>query len=127
MMAFPRFPHFDTTTATWQRRTVRYLTIYLLLTLALVTARYFTQNIRPALREAQIQEQALQSQRDELEIRVQAASTPQKVQEWASANGMQRFAEKAGSATKRDFGTPLPDPLKLPSSSEALKVNTQWK
>lgn len=124
MMAFPTV---DTTTATWQRRTLRYLTIYLLLALALVTARYFTQHIRPQLREVQQQEANLLSQRDELEIRVQAATTPQKVQEWALQSGMQRFAERAASASTRDLGAGETEPQYTPSSSNAIEVNTQWK
>lgn len=121
MMAFPNF---DTTTATWQRRTLRYLTIYLLLALALVAARFFTQHIRPVLREVQKQEETLQAQRDDLEIRVQAATTPQKVQEWAVQNGMQRFAESSKST--RDLGN-LPTEPTLPSQPSSAEVNTQWK
>lgn len=121
MMAFLPI---DTSTATWQRRTLRYLTIYLLLALALVAARYATQHIRPTLRDAQQQEAALLSQRDNLEIRVQAATTPQKVQEWAVQNGMQRFAESNKST--RDLGTPPPDTAP-PTPPSSVEVKTQWK
>ncbi|RJF72754.1 hypothetical protein D3875_15600 [Deinococcus cavernae] len=122
------FPNFDTTTATWQRRTLRYLGIYLVLALLLVAARYFTQDIRPHLREVQRQEAALQTQRDDLEVRVQAASSPQKVQQWAVQNGLQRFAEKAASATTRDLGAGEAPPETLtPSSTPAIEVKTQWK
>lgn len=121
------FPNFDTTTATWQRRTLRYLTIYLLLAAALVTVRYFTQHIRPELREVQTREAELISQRDELEIRVQAATTPQRVQEWALQSGMQRFAERAGSATRSDLGAEIPDPSPSNTPNTTIEVNTQWK
>lgn len=113
----------DTSPATWQRRTLRYLAIYLLLALALVFTRYLTQHIRPALRDAQMQEATLQTERDELEIRVQVASTPQKVQEWAVANGMQRFAE--ANKTTRDLGNAAV-PAK-PAHQSTLEVKTQWK
>lgn len=121
MMAFPPI---DTSTATWQRRTLRYLSIYLLLALALVAARYFTQHIRPALRDVQKQEATLQAQRDDLEIRVQSASTPQKVQEWAASSGMQRFAESSKST--RDLGN-LPTQLPPTTTPSSVEVNTQWK
>lgn len=124
MMAFPSF---DTTTATWQRRTLRYLVIYLTLALVLVVARYMSQGIRPELREMQKQEAALQTQRDDLEVRVQAASSPQKVQEWAVQNGFQRFAEAV--KTTRDLGTgsTVPEMNKPSSSPAAIEVKTQWK
>ena len=123
MMAFPQF---DTTTATWQRRTLRYLGIYLTLALLLVAARYFTKDIRPELREAQKQEASLQTQRDDLEVRVQAASSPQKVQEWAVQNGFQRFAESRKSTRDLGAGSSIPEILK-PSSTPAIEVKTQWK
>lgn len=117
----------DTSPATWQRRTLRYLAIYLLLSLSLVATRFFTQHIRPELRDAQTAAAKLQTERDELEIRVQVATTPQKVQEWAIGNGMQRFAEavNAGRATTADLGNAaLPTKSANPS---ALEVKTQWK
>ncbi len=114
----------DTSPATWQRRTLRYLAIYLFLALSLVALRYSTQHIRPALRDAQDQEAKLLTQRDELEIRVQVATTPQKVQDWATSHGMQRFAESRKQI--RDLGN-QPLPPTTPPQSTALEVKTQWK
>ncbi|GAA5502038.1 hypothetical protein Dxin01_01777 [Deinococcus xinjiangensis] len=115
---------FDTSPATWQRRTLRYLAIYLVLSLSLVALRYCSQHVRPALRDAQETEAKLLTQRDELEIRVQVATTPQKVQDWAEAHGMQRFAE--AHKTVRDLGNQAPPPAPTPVSS-AVEVKTQWK
>lgn len=124
MMAFPSF---DTTTATWQRRTLRYLGIYLTLALTLVAARYFTQGIRPELREMQKQEASLQTQRDDLEVRVQAASSPQRVQEWAVANGFQRFAESSKTTRDLGAGSTVPHIKNSSASPAAIEVKTQWK
>ena len=119
------FPiNIDTSPATWQRRTLRYLAIYLLLALSLVGLRYTTQHIRPALRDAQEQESRLLTQRDELEIRVQVATTPPKVQEWAETHGMQRFAES--QKQRRDLGNNALPPAAPPVDS-AVEVKTQWK
>lgn len=119
----------DTSVTTWQRRALRYLAIYLLLALALVTSRYLTRHVRPNLREAQTQETQLLSQKDQLEIAVQVATTPQKVQEWALSQGMEPFAES--SKTVKDFGQDsgrgLAAPPVSPSSSAPLEVRTQWK
>lgn len=115
---------FDTTPVTWQRRTLRYLAIYLALALLLVGARYLTQDVRPDLRAAQDREEVLIKQRDTLALRVQAATTPQKVQAWALENGMQRFAESR--KTTRDLGASA---VTVPPSAPApvLEVETQWK
>lgn len=116
--------NFDTTPVTWQRRTLRYLAIYLALALLLVGARYLTQDVRTDLRAAQNREELLIEQRDDLTVRVQAATTPQKVQTWALENGMQRFAESRKAV--RDLGTPA---AALPPADTApvLEVKTQWK
>ena len=87
-------PRFDLSTATWRARAIRYVVIYLALALALVGARLLTQDVRPTLREAQLREAALTTQRDELEVRVQALGSPQRVREWALQNGMRRFADR---------------------------------
>lgn len=115
---------FDTTPVTWQRRTLRYLAIYLALALLLVGARYLSQDVRPDLRAAQLREEDLIRQRDDLTVRVQAATTPQKVQTWALENGMQRFAESRKAV--HDLGTPA---AALPPADLApiLEVKTQWK
>lgn len=108
----------DTSPATWQRRTLRYLAIYLTLVVALVVLREVTQHIRPTLRDAQSQEATLLTQRDDLEIRVQVATTPQKVQAWAEANGMQRFAE-ARKTTADLSGVPATSAANSPAAGTA--------
>lgn len=115
---------FDTTPVTWQRRTLRYLAIYLALAVLLVGARYLTQDVRPDLRAAQQREEDLVKARDTLAVRVQAATTPQKVQAWALANGMQRFAESR--KTRQSLG-PVPAPLPTLPGFSTLEVKTQWK
>ncbi|MFC5847439.1 hypothetical protein [Deinococcus petrolearius] len=115
---------FDTTPVTWQRRTLRYLAIYLALALLLVGARYLTQNVRPDLRAAQKREETLVKERDTLALRVQAATTPQKVQAWALENGMQRFAESR--KTTRDLA-PAALTVSPATPAPVLEVETRWK
>lgn len=83
----------DLSEATWRGRAVRYVLIYLALALALVGARYLTQDIRPALRAVQEREATLLTRRNDLAVRVQALENPQRIRDWAFANGMVRFAE----------------------------------
>jgi len=116
-------PRFDLSAATWRARAVRYVVIYLALALALVGARLLTQDVRPTLREAQAREAALTTQRDELEIRVQALGSPQRVREWALQNGMRRFAE-APKTTQALKGVPAPASAAAPTT---LEVRTEWK
>ncbi|WP_291425820.1 hypothetical protein [Deinococcus sp.] len=116
--------NFDTAPATWQWRTLRYLSIYLLLAITLIAVRYKTQHVRPNLLDLQKQEATLLTQRDNLEIAVQVAVTPQRIQEWAAANGMIHFAESPKAA--RDLGQGAP--LNLPTTNNnTIEVKTQWK
>lgn len=89
----PNWAKVDTSAAVWRGRAIRYVLIYLSLLLGLVTARYFTQDIRPNLRAALEREAQLVTQRDNLALEVQALETPQRIRDWAFANGMHRFAE----------------------------------
>ncbi len=115
----------DTAPATWQWRTLRYLSIYLLLAMTLIAVRYKTQHVRPNLLDLQKQEATLLTQRDNLEIAVQVAVTPQKIQEWAAGNGMIHFAESPKTA--RDLGQAAA-PLTLPTTNNnTIEVKTQWK
>ncbi|BDP41867.1 hypothetical protein DAETH_18360 [Deinococcus aetherius] len=113
----------DLSAATWRARAIRYVGIYLLLALALVAARYLTQDVRPDLRAAQEREAALTTQRDELELRVQALGNPQRVRDWAFANGMRRFAE-ASKTTAELTGVPAPAPL---PARTTVEVTTVWR
>lgn len=116
-------PRFDLSAATWRARAIRYVAIYLALALALVGARLLTQDVRPSLREAQAREAALTTQRDELEVRVQALGSPQRVREWALQNGMRRFAETP-KTTAPLTGVPAPAPA---APRTTLEVRTEWK
>lgn len=113
----------DLSAATWRARAIRYVAIYLLLALALVAARYLTQDVRPTLRAAQEREAALTTERDELELRVQALGNPQRVRDWAFANGMRRFAE-APKTTAELTGVPAPAPL---PARTTVEVTTAWR
>ncbi|WP_216319195.1 hypothetical protein [Deinococcus aestuarii] len=113
----------DLSAATWRARAIRYVAIYLLLALALVTARSLTQEVRPTLRAAQEREAALTTERDELELRVQALGNPQRVRDWAFANGMRRFAE-APKKTAELTGVPAPAPL---PARTTVEVTTAWR
>lgn len=116
-------PPLDLNAATWRARAMRYVGIYLLLALALVAARFVTQDVRPTLRAAQEREAALTTQRDELELRVQALGNPQRIRDWAFQNGMRRFAE--APKTTQDL-TAVPPPPPAPTHTP-LEVTTQWK
>lgn len=116
-------PSFDLSVSTWQARAIRYVGIYLLLTLTLVGARLWTQDVRPELRAAQAREAALTTERDELELRVQTLSTPQRVREWAFENGMRRFAE-VPKTTAALSGVSAPPPA---DAQTTLEVSTEWK
>lgn len=116
-------PRFDLSTATWRARAIRYVGLYLLLALALVMARYLTQDVRPTLRAAQEREATLTTQRDELELRVQALGNPQRISDWALQNGMRRFAE-VPKTTETIKGIPAPAPLHRHTT---LEVTTEWK
>lgn len=131
----------DTSAATWRGRAMRYVLIYVLLALVLVGVRYATQDVRVQLRAAADREADLLSLRDDLEIQVQALTTPQRIREWAFAQGMRRFAEAEPKLTA-DIPT-LPLPANLPASppdssgnsgqspapalQPRLEVRTQWK
>ncbi|TDE87566.1 MULTISPECIES: hypothetical protein [Deinococcus] len=113
----------DLSVATWRARAIRYVVIYLLLALALVGARFLTQGVRPALRAAQEREAVLTTQRDELELRVQALGNPQRIRDWALQNGMRRFAE--APKTTQDLSS-IPAPAPVPAHT-TLEVTTEWK
>ncbi|MDB5045230.1 MAG: hypothetical protein JWQ08_1280 [Deinococcus sp.] len=127
----------DTSGATWRGRAMRYVLIYLVLAMVLVGVRYATQNVRADLLTAGSREKELIAQRDSLEVQVQALTTPQRVREWAFAQGMRRFAETV--KVTADIPT-VPLPAQLPSSppdssrsnpspvsQTTLEVRTQWK
>jgi hypothetical protein len=129
----------DTSGATWRGRAMRYVLIYVLLALVLVGVRYVTHDVRVQLRAAADREEVLIAQRDTLEVQVQALTTPQRIREWAFAQGMRRFAE-APKVTADLPTIPLPASLSSspPDSSNsglrpapvpqtALEVRTQWK
>lgn len=116
-------PRFDLSVSTWQARAIRYVAIYLLLVLALVGARLWTQDARPTLRAAQEREATLTSERDRLELRVQTLGSPQRVREWAFANGMRRYAE-APKTRAALSGVSAPPPVAAPTT---LEVTTEWK
>ncbi|CAM4433453.1 hypothetical protein [Deinococcus marmoris] len=104
----PRLDSMDLTEATWRGRAIRYVAIYLALALLLVGARSLTRDIRPELRVAQDQEAKLLIQRNDLAVAVQTLENPQRIRDWAFANGMVRFAEAAPKESQAIL--PLPPP-----------------
>lgn len=116
-MTTPRFRfrpgRLDLSEATWRGRAIRYVVIYLALALALIGARYFTQEIRPVLRAAQDREAELLTRRNDLAVQVQILENPQRIRDWAFANGMVRFAE---AAKETQAILPLPPPGSAPPS-----------
>ena len=115
------------TGATWRGRALRYLLIYLLLLVAVVTARYLTHEVRPTLVTMTEREAALTARRAALAVEVQSLANEQRVREWAFANGMHRFAE----AGKVSQSIPAPKrpavPPGTPSPRRTVEVRTQWK
>ena len=103
----PSLDRVDLSEATWRGRAIRYVAIYLSLSLLLVGARFLTQDIRPALRVAQDREATLLTQRNDLAVTVQTLENPQRIRDWAFANGMVRFAEAPKEAQAI---LPLPPP-----------------
>ncbi|MFC4427510.1 hypothetical protein [Deinococcus navajonensis] len=114
----------DVSFATWRGRAVRYVLIYLALALVLVGVRAATQQIRPALREAQAREAALISQRDDLQLRIQTLESPQLIRDWAFANGMRRFAQAPKTVQQLP---PAPVSPRQPAPQRTVEVRTQWK
>lgn len=149
----PRVRSLDLTEATWRGRAVRYVLIYLALALALVGARYFTQDIRPALRAVQEREATLLTQRNDLAVQVQTLENPQRIRDWAFANGMVRFAEAPkesqailplpppgrkdaaatpkpaapGSAPPAPTSSPVQPPRPPAQPDNTVEVRTQWR
>jgi hypothetical protein len=115
----------DTSPATWRSRALRYLLIYLLLLVALVTARYLTQDVRPTLVRVNAREGALTAQRAALAVEVQTLANGQRIREWAFANGMHRFAE-AGKVSQI-IPPPKRGAVAVPSTRHTVEVRTQWK
>ncbi|GAA5514667.1 hypothetical protein Dcar01_03423 [Deinococcus carri] len=114
---------FDLSPATWRARAIRYVAIYLALALLLVGARYLTQDVRKTLLDARDREAVLTTQRDDLELRVQALNGAPRIREWALQNGMRPFAE--APKTVQDL-TALPAPAPAPART-TLEVTTAWK
>lgn len=120
-----RLEKLDLSEERWRRRALRYLSIYLVLVVALVTVRYLTHTIRPNLRAAQKQATELTMKRDRLQIQIQALTMPQRIQTWASQNNMQRFAEVA--KIPRDLkDTAIAQPT-LPTLEPSFTLETKWK
>ena len=119
-----RLGRLDLSETTWRGRALRYLVIYLMLALALIGARYFTQEIRPMLRAAQEREATLLIQRNDLAVQVQILENPQRIRDWAFANGMIRFAE-APKETQAILPLPPPPAARpAPSSPEKPSAET---
>ena len=116
-------PRLDLSAGTWRARAVRYVGLYLVLALTLVAARFLTQDVRPHLRDVQTREAALTTERDDLELRVQALGNPQRVRAWAAGHGMRRFAEAPKTTA---ILTGVPAPAALPPQA-TLEVTTAWR
>ncbi|GAA0517182.1 hypothetical protein [Deinococcus depolymerans] len=114
----------DTSLPTWRGRAVRYVLIYLLMVVTLVTVRAATQQVRPALREAQAREAVLTTRRDDLAIELQTLENPQRLRDWAFANGMQRLTDAAKVTEKIGGVRPVPAPA---APERRVEVSVQWK
>ncbi|WP_309573118.1 hypothetical protein [Deinococcus sp.] len=120
-------PTLDTSAVTWRGRALRYLLIYLLLLLSLVTARYVTRDVRPTLVDITKREEALSKEREVLALEVQSLSNVQRVRDWAFAHGMHRFAEATKTTETFPAARATPAPAVPVSPSRTVEVNTQWK
>lgn len=106
----------------WRARTLRYVSIYLLLTCALVALRYQTREIYPTLYDLREERTVLQAQRDSLSVQVQGLVSEGRIRDWALANGMRYYAQAPKTSTQLS-GLPAPDPLPQPS----FEVTTRWR
>ncbi|GGM01887.1 hypothetical protein [Deinococcus aerophilus] len=125
-----RAPTLDLSVTTWRNRAIRYVLIYLALALALVVTRALTQHIRPDLRTAEARQAALTTQRDDLTVQLQGLENPQRIRDWALANGMRRFAEVPKTTQEiQPLPPALPTSLTPPASAPGttVEVKTQWK
>lgn len=122
-----RLPTLDTSASTWRGRALRYLLIYLLLLVALVTVRYLTRDVRATLVEAGKREQALSREREVLALDVQSLSNVQRIRDWAFANGMHRFAEATKTSQTIPAPRAIPTPAVPTSPPRRVEVKTQWK
>lgn len=114
----------DASFQTWQRRALRYLALFTLLVLVLVGMRMATYSVRPQLRDLQKLEADLLAQKDQLEIEVQVATTPQRIARWAESNGMTPFAVMPKQAQPK-LSTHSAQPPVLPQP--AVKLSTDWQ
>ncbi|GGL05525.1 hypothetical protein [Deinococcus radiotolerans] len=114
----------DLTLPTWRARAVRYLLIYVALVVALVSVRASTSEVRPGLRAAQLREQTLITQRDNLALQLQTLETKQRIMAWAQANGMELSATAVkGSADIQG----IPDAPAVAPQTRTVEVVTKWK
>lgn len=114
----------NTDAALWRGRAMRYMLIYLLVAIALITTRHFTQDIRPTLRNLETQEGLLIKQRNELELEYQSKITPQKVKKWAREHNMVPFADTDKETQTFDSGFRFPKPIR---SKQSVEVHYQWR
>lgn len=117
----------DTSLPTWRARAVRYLLIYIALVVALVSVRSGTSGVRPALREARDREGQLITQRDNLALQLQALENPQRVRDWAFANGMRRVADAPKDVQTfpvQKVNDAVPG---MGAAQPTLEVRTEWK
>lgn len=123
MRAWPQLDP-DLTLPTWRARAVRYLLIYVALVVALVSVRASTSGVRPDLRAAQLREQTLITQRDNLALQLQTLETKQRIMAWAVANGMELSATAVkGSADIQG----IPEAPAAAPQPRTVEVVTQWK
>lgn len=106
----------------WQARAMRYMGIYLLLSVAVLGLRYATRDTYPQLRELRREVSELQTQRDTLELEVQQLTTGPRILNWAKQSGMIPYAQ----ARKQSQGfQPLPAPP-TPMPSTQMDMSTRW-
>ena len=73
---------------------------------------------------AQAREAALTTQRDDLALQLQVLENPQRLRDWAFANGMQRFTD-AAKETGKIGGVKAAAPA--PAAPRRVEVSVQWK
>lgn len=113
-----------TDSAFWQRWAMRLLTLWAVLSLGMVGLRVATAHIRPELRQETAAGEELVKQRDALSLEVQGLHSAGRIQEWAEAAGMVRFASAAKESAEISGIQAPPVPQ---DPAPAVKVGVQWQ
>lgn len=110
--------------AYWRRWAIRLLSLWVLLSLLLVSLRVQTSDIRSTLLDTQEASQLLVVERDGLSMEVQTLQSASRITAWAEEQDMLRFADSLKRSAEIS-GVSLPQPAQTPPAQ--LEVRTEWR